>query len=207
MKDHAILSGFIRALNHRLRTPLSVVSNDLEALRAQLPSEEYERMRRKISQISELLRSVQRFSGALTLDSSVDLAQLVRSVAEERAVGAVLGNIDPARVQGSESLVRVALDGVLELLQSLPGAALLSIKVLRDADAARLTISFEATAGTVMQSAPSSYDGLTEYFNETLDLDALSPPCIDSILAAHRATVSVTSGDTLRVLISLPCLP
>jgi hypothetical protein len=164
-------------------------------------------MRRKISQISDLLRSVQRFSGALTLDSAVELDRIVRSVAAERALGAVLGTVDPVRVQGSEPLIRAALEALLELMQSLPGAALLRLRLLREAEDPRALLSFEATAGTMAQSAPASYDGLAEYFNETLDLDALSPPCIDSILAAHRATVSVTSGDTLRVLISLPCLP
>jgi signal transduction histidine kinase len=77
-----LLTRFVRGLNHEMRTPLSVVSNELFVLRAE--GADVRIALEKVKQIDELLSATQHLLGPGGETSQLDLPSLLDEALQER---------------------------------------------------------------------------------------------------------------------------
>ncbi len=185
---HANFSALISALNHKLRTPLSVVSNELEIIRPRIAAEDYELTRRRLLEVVSTLTEVSELAQPLGELRICPLGETLRRAAQQAAL-TVHVNDREAMVRGNRELLERALIKLLTLCSAaLEGATPIVKAGLESAEhVVRLSLIFDAA----LDSAPASYQSLTAYFNVNRGLDSVIPPCLDSIMSAHHARVLI----------------
>ncbi len=190
----ALLSAFVRAIAHKVRTPLSVITNDLSYLQTLVPPNECDRSLERSREIANLLRRLCEVG-----DAEVVLKPLL--------LGAVLppnlAGLSELTVLGDESKLRLAFEFMNEVLFALGRGAMdvagsvtqaSSIIELRHAmDVARPEIDGQ------------SFETFTSLVNLALERDSPFPPLLDALLLAHGCGMQLRiSGVQLVLRLSFP---
>lgn len=188
-----LLNALIRALAHQVRTPLSVISNELTVYKTLLPGENVGRLLERCRGISALLQKV-----SLPHERS-DVAADIVSIA--RAEGAEVRGAQSVFVGLSERQARwlcAALRAVF-----CPGSAPWVVHM--NVHESSVVLSFTADhPGFTTLSEMGSRAECTELFNYALDLDLLEPPLIDALLQSLGAQIRIEPRPEGTVTISIP---
>lgn len=205
----AIVSALIRAIVHQIRTPLSVISNELEALRPRLSSAEIEREERKVQDISRFLRDLSQFSSSGTLEQELDLLPILLNLSLRSGGNfRVRTETNNTRLRGDPRLLSLALSSLVDVLRGLGSSAgndasdlaIFECVVSRSGEALEIRIA-DGSGQDELDEGSREYQGLTAFCSGVLDTDSVLPPCIESILIAHNADVRIriVSGIQVRM--------
>jgi hypothetical protein len=187
-----IVQALVRALSHRIRTPLSVVSNELNVYRSLLPGEDVARLIARCQSISELLRSVTVPHGE---GESTDLLSALHEVGArvERCDGPIV-----------VALPREQLLWMLHALRALTGVTKdQPWNVVLSVNAELVECRFQPSQ-PFGGGAPTNGLTLTGFFNEQLDRDLVEPPVIDALLRAFGGDGTVTGGNDPCLVVRIP---
>jgi signal transduction histidine kinase len=182
-----IISALSHALSHKIRTPLSVISNDLFFLQSLVPEGECARALKRCQEISSILQS---------MEVSEELFAAPQRI-EVRAALGLFASEGPAKGQAAaEEVFACAAPALLEhlgknlreLFALLSGAT--PRYSLRCADrwvvlAFSLTVASDFTEG--------AFVSFTHYFSSGAALDAVQPMIIDALTQYLKGTVKITS--------------
>jgi signal transduction histidine kinase len=203
-RTHVIVSALIRALNHRIRTPLSVISNELEAVRAIAPAQETDAARQRVQQISDILKSAAQFAVSPAPQQRIDAVQILSEVATQNPECVMRPGPASVHTLGDKKMMALAIASIVELLSqftknSSPQAVHVEIHQPKDGFA---LMEFEAPFQSFLSGQDESEKAtLTDFFNNALDLDSLLPPCIDSILLSQNVTLAVSAARNVRIVL------
>jgi len=186
-----LLSAFVRALAHKVRTPLSVITNDLTYLRTLVPPEECERSLERSREIANLLRRL--CDGC---DADLDLRPLTLSA----VLPPNLASLSECTVVGDEQKLRLAFEFLNEVLFSLGRGAIDAVGTVTP-ECTNLEIRH------VMDGARPELDGrrfecFTALVNIALERDTPFPPLLDALLLAHGCAIEI-SVDGSKISIGL----
>lgn len=201
-RTHAIVSNLIRALTHKIRTPLSVISNELEALRAVLPAVELEASRQRVTQITELLKTLSQFAVSPAPKQNFDAQEIVRDLVASNSGRIVLREYAPALpVMGDRRMFALAVNSLAQVLlqlatQESKEPVVMHSRLLEGCG----VIGFRCEIRSVLcSSVQRTWASLSDFFNDEIDLDSFLPSCIDSILLAQNVTVCVTAQSAVDI--------
>jgi hypothetical protein len=193
--SYQLLRAFTRALGQKIRTPLSVISNDLVYFKSVLPEGEAERAIRNCHLINDIIGA-----GTMAQDASgFEEHFLLADVVTERC--RIAGKLDllecelqsPVTLRGESSLLGTALGIVLTALDHFVGSASKNITIVlspsgEGEDRCVLTL---ASVDQPNEGESRLFDTLTKLFNEELGVDAIEIPLADAIFSAHGCSVSI----------------
>ena len=186
-----LLAAFSRALAHKVRTPLAVISNELSFLSATDP-ESAATAATRAAEISKILKSACRVTSAKVHRESVLLASLLGPLPE---------SLEGATVRGDPTLFAIAFEGLREIFNRYGEAAgsLVVQGEQRDNELVRLTIT-----GRWRQNVgiPEQFFSLSELIAERLALDSIEAPIFDAVMRAHGINTEVLY-DSTRLAVSL----
>ena len=178
-----VLQAIMRALSHSVRTPLSVVQNDLSyfsTVKDPLPPSEFARGIERCRQISELLRS---------------------------ATPAPLEPVQACTVPGHNLKVLAhpeKLSWSLAQIETLANETC-SLKLTTTANSKKDWVYLTLTGTWKTTENLGEWDSLTGYFSEVRGLDKLSPPLIDAYVWAIGGSILLTTtSDRFEVTLKLP---
>jgi len=195
------LSAFIGALVHTLRTPLSVVSNELEYLKGLVPEGECERAIKRCQEISVTLKAL---SGALPCDMTFETLPL----------GALLNEIG-FRIQAPNLVTALSLRAqrpflvfalsVLKRILEDAGGVFLRCpveewRVVRDGD--RVDLAWKAYGLGALPRIDCR--SLAVFCREALAADNYNAPLADVIIWAHGGEMTLHVGNEFEMILSLP---
>lgn len=189
------MGALISGLAHKIRTHLSVISNELSYLSitaGDQPIMGVERCR----EISRLLKEVQP-PPKLELVRS-DLPDLLMRLGLPCPVSQDVHQ-DALRIEASESALRYALGLLAPLISGAPRTAILAAPA-----APRLVLSYAAAVragGSLPRAAARSF---TEYFCLQCGVDSFAPPLIDAVLEAHHACIAIEPHEETAIRIEFP---
>ena len=178
-----ILQAFVRALSHRIRTPLSVVSNDLHYLKTFAPPGECDSSADRCREIAKILSETTILGSApLTIESLRlgDFFQLPEvSVNYHLTPDAfqlmVLADTERWGVLFRELLV------LLRSLSNEPG----KVHVAATASAGRIELDLELSAVLAPRQVHTS---LSSFFCGELGRDSFVAPLLDALIWSHGAS-------------------
>lgn len=191
-----LLSAFLRALSHKIRTPLSVISNDLTYFQTLVPNEDFSRAIGKVQDISEILRSfsqpigvtlkLQSLSGAAFSQFLQDNDVAFKS---DSKFDSLQIEVDPAGLVASIRLIQSLVDEG----QRTPTAQknqLLWQPTQRDSLG---VISTKAHIPLIekysLSNGPAEFSDLTTFFFRTLQIDTPTAPLIDLMLGKQAISM------------------
>lgn len=197
------LAYLMRALSHRLRTPLSVISNDLAYLSSKYPEVLELKAEQKCREISDTLHSL---SAALSSATST----------EAISIGALSMQLRDWQVQCPESLrtynCPTPLAAALTLLPQIarelqrrdpqPRSTLL-ISSDQQSVVFKATVDSEAFE-PFGSSQPLECRSFTELFFDKLQTDCPSAALLDSFFAALKITPQIILSRSLHLTVNLP---
>lgn len=201
----AIVSNLIRVLTHKIRTPLSVISNELEAFKAALPGSELDLSRQRVMQISEILKSLSQFAVSPAPKQRTNAQEILEEICKLHAAQIAVGKRAAAlETLGDRRLFSLALNSLLGLLVQLDT----QVEVESSADAEIGCIVFRSPFRSVLDnSGHAPWTSLSSFFNDGMDLDSFLPPCIDSVLLAQGVSVSVTAQNGISISLRFELCP
>jgi hypothetical protein len=94
-----LIGAFLHSLGHTLRTPLSVISNELYYLASLTPKGECDRAIRRCTELSETLKRVSVLSRADSPHEEVDLAQVLAELDQTHSLETFTIKTDPVRIR------------------------------------------------------------------------------------------------------------
>ncbi len=196
-----LLANFVQSLAHRIRTPLSVISNDLTYLRSKFPEAAELNTLEKCKEIAELLGcysqslSKTNDSGPFTLN---DLKALLPDWKIE---------FEADKLAVVPSLQAHFLVSALKLMRSIPrdlnrhaeeSQASLSVQS-GTAGNYRLTVQIESPVFDGLVTSKTAGMSFTALFIDSLHADSPLIPLIDALLQAAHTTAQLHLGPGLRV--------
>ncbi|MCB0332920.1 MAG: hypothetical protein KDD55_05435 [Bdellovibrionales bacterium] len=201
------LTALIRGVSHRVRTPLSVVSNDLSYFKTLIDPEECERSIVRCREISEILRDAAR-CGSYSLDLSP-------CVIEEFVTKVLTPSLGEVEVSGTverelavdKRLTEKALSCIPILFEKFgEGPSFLSaVRVVISDDDLELHFEGSVRADYINRSVERNRcDSFTEYFCVVLDTDSYLPPILDAVVWAHEGSVLIEIETCASVTIRYP---
>jgi signal transduction histidine kinase len=205
--------GFAVSAAHELRTPLALMTAeiDLAAERAPAVAPELARVRKTLSRIARLVERL------LTLASEPSpLADIREAVALEDVVRDVLGTYEPSQrdrvaasfeapgmVRGDDALLRVAIDNLLENALKFDASGTIHVAVSETAAAASLMIWDE---GPGIEA--SEWSRLLRPFQRgsvSAPGHGLGLPITAHVVRLHRGALALEPSDRgARILVTLP---
>jgi signal transduction histidine kinase len=192
-----LLAAFSRALAHKIRTPLAVISNELSCLAAESP-ENVATATARTREIAEILKSACRITSAKVAPEKITLASLIDGLPEELSFTALRG--DPA-------LLKAALDA-LRYVFTRYGDGACSVVVGTNSNpevAVRLVFSGPWSADLAPHE---SFSSLSELVSGRLSLDSLDAPLFDAVMLAHGIEMEISFEDArLAVGLTVPVAP
>ncbi|MCB9029468.1 MAG: hypothetical protein H6619_00315 [Deltaproteobacteria bacterium] len=182
-----LIHALTRALAHKIRTPLSVISNDLSYFQSQLEPGETERGLRKVREINEILKLCGELgSGEVKIESlnAEELKDLILQNAPEIAVNVSESksyNLDKQKFILALQLIAHTLSDYCSKanLENCKITAVLDSKI---------------TLNVVRLEKDIKTESFTSLFCEQLQFDSPYPPIIDAILIAHDLKVNLIDG-------------
>ena len=193
-----LVAAFGRALAHKLRTPLSVITNDLSFLQTQLAPGECARSLERSREIAELLRRV--------CDGNDGVLKV-----EECALGELLprswkvsGVVSRVRVDSVKMIRAFAL--LDECLATLTRGQI-DVGEIGSSSAPSLRLVLAVEDSTRARISSKEFQCFTSLMNECLGRDLIFPPLVDALLLAHKCGISIGIVDRkLNATITIPGL-
>lgn len=173
---HRLMTQLLRVLSHKMRTPLSVISNDLQYLASIHPDAEVERSLGKVKTISDLLSAVQSGLHCEVVPQEVSLCELltVAGIEYESEV------LSLPRVKAGPDFLKILFQELREMTQCrVIGCAELGSYVALEC------------SGEIASEMSRDFDFslFTQVFNEELQLDSALFPILDSLLIASNISL------------------
>jgi len=170
------LRAFAHALAHSLRTPLSVIANDLAYFKSTSKSDEFDRGIRRCRELSEQLSYVCSFFIERASDAKPDLGQQVGALYEQRET--------PAKVSPFVIALGVILDHTLEA----PVA-------FQTATPDLVVILGKLKAGVESWDQSIVYYGFTDLLIERFGQEIIEAPLFDSLIAMEGISTKISALD------------
>jgi len=182
-----MLACLCRALAHKIRTPLSVISNDLSYLQTIVPKEECQRGLESVRAIAHVLKSFSQLGPPQLSKITSDLHTLWREVRVPQQIELELG---PALSEFSISCdverLRFGFQLVLQMLVEFAPEEPSRLKMSLRGDAAARTFRLNCPVALLPESAlqhdPTCF---TDVFTRALNSDSPYPALLDVLLLAH----------------------
>lgn len=183
-----LLGSLVRSLSHELRSPLSVLVNDLTYLKSRYPAEHVDRTLAHVDKISELLKKACKIGdGTLELQSWSIKEILAAAGFETSKCGEISVLVDLKTTV-------LALRWLGELLDSLSNEAKTEVQI------APGILEF---CKPISAAGKGQFSSLTSFCSEALRKDLLIAPLIDAIFEAQLIELKISSGDKLTVKLEL----
>lgn len=180
-----LIAALLRALSHKIRTPLSVISNDLNVIKSHGFTDECTRDLAKVNQISELLRRCTTAVLASSAPSRLTLEQLAKKLGgiELRLAEGDAGQpltIDAERLNTALHFIADTLGAFAPKgsFTAEPFPVQCQINAARDL---QLRIERPFTSFAAIEQG-KRFDTFTELFSRSLDSDLPWPALADAIL-------------------------
>ena len=193
-----LLSAFTRALAHKLRTPLSVLSNDLSYFKSKLGVEECEASERKCEEIAQILREITSVGGVQLDLKLLTVTELLRAL----DIQGVCDTDNALRVSIDLERWKVCMGFIQSVLNELSGKQTSCVP--------KLTTKLDFTWDLEVPESPASdldlpaeLDSLTEFVNVYCASDSPFPPLVDAIVWGHAGRISVRCTRSVHVELSL----
>ncbi len=189
-----LLSSLFHALSHKIRTPLSVISNELACIDPALG--EVSRSQRRCLEIVDILDSIPAIALSSPSFEEIHFADLdIRTSTTQSILIKADRKLLPLAFQLFEALCA-------ELFRAKPSFATM-IQVNPDSNCSNLLLR------VAMNHAPyrpeqRRYQSVTDYLCHTLNLDVPTAPFIDAILWAHGAQIEIVASSSTTFSFTLP---
>lgn len=177
------LRAFSRGLAHKIRTPLSVISNELSCF----PPEEKLLSPKRCQDISQILRLIQ-----LPNDDDYSTLPLKEFLSALEL---------PCLAKSSELYIKASVKifrSLLALLQVLHPNIKPELSLYNNS--LRLTYQTPATQNLLI----NRFSSFTKYYCDTLGLDSFAPPLLDTALKYHAAQITIEHTNTVCITIEVP---
>ncbi|MEZ4753804.1 MAG: hypothetical protein R3A13_05765 [Bdellovibrionota bacterium] len=186
-----IVNALIRALSHKIRSPLSVILNELSVLESQLTPGETALAQKQCKNISEILKQAGVFNEVTSVPSRIDLEQsLLRCFAE------VSFNSDTKAIVIDEPKFNRVLQSLAELLGTKS-----QVEVLKQGNDFLLSI---ASRSAEEPAYPDNYSLLSTYFSEKCGRDSFAAPLADLLLSSMASKLVLEVSDKIVLSFALP---
>lgn len=189
LKTCHVLEGFARVLSHKLRTPLSVIQNDLSYLQSIVPEGECRRSLDKCRQIVDLLRDSTPSKITECPKSEVDIVEVISGFTSVFPFLRTQGS--PRSRKGSAPILHDAFEKLFTIVKKiLPEKA--ECEVLIEENRVCLTFPVNAACEITESSASS----ITAFFCLIAGLDFIEAPLCDALFAADGWEAMVSANHT-----------
>lgn len=179
-----LLGSLIRSLSHELRSPLSVLANDLTYLKSRYPNDDVDRALAQVDKISSLLKKVSKIGdGALDLESHPMKEVLALAELDTAQCGDAMITVD-------RDVTALALQWLVELLDGFSYGK---------NTAARIAPGQIEFSQVNAPSIKGDFSSLTSFCSEACRTNTLLAPLIDSVFQAQAIELKISSGDRLVV--------
>ncbi len=180
-----LLAFLAHALAHRIRTPLSVISNDLHYFKSLLPSGEVDRSLERAREIDKILRQ------AACLERS---AHKTDCVSFKEIFG--VGDSD-WRIEVDQALMQNGLELLKSVASSLSTGQDWAFSANASSSECILKATLTLKENEVLRG-PGSYPTLTETLSLSSGLDLIAVPLLDAIFLAYASKLEVEVGINLQ---------
>ena len=192
-----LLAAFSRALAHKIRTPLSVISNELSCLAAESP-EGATTATVRAREIAEILKSACRITSAKVAIERITLASVIEDRASE--LHSITLRADPA-------LLKTAFDALRCVFRRY-GDGECSVAVVANSLSEGLVRLVFSGPWSADIAPHESFSSLSELVSERLSLDSLDAPLFDAVMLAHGIEMDISFEDArLSVGLMVPVVP
>lgn len=185
------LSALCRALTHKLRTPLSTISNELYYLQSLLPPDQCTRAHERVRVIADIVSFSDQFTRHPLVAEPCTLDELVH---EAFGIAPASG----ATVVAPRALLNLALRALRESLEL--------------ACEPKFEVSLSNTPCLTLRAIPQprvhsllagqTFTSLTSLLSDSLDIDSLYPPFIDAALWASGAEIEISVTATFSLTVT-----
>jgi len=180
----SLLGSFVQALAHDLRTPLSVIANDLTYLQHKYPKDEIDRTLGQVERVAALLKKAVGLSDAALQCEPVSLRELLRRADLSFEAFA------------ADSTVMVDVERTIAALQEL-------LKFIEAWSGGKMTIGAGNReirfSNFFFADSKGDYSSLTSFFCKALNNNNLTAPLVDALLEAQGIDVVINSGDNFSL--------
>ena len=181
-----IINALVRALSHKIRTPLSVITNELAVLESQLNPGETALAQKQCGDISDLLKEAGLNKGS---EKEIDLEEVLKGFFPELTFNA-----------GFNTLY-VDEDSLDQLFLSL--SELLGKETQVDVKSEEGFYALSFTGPSSDHEHQGEYHLLSEYYSEKCGRDTLAAPIADAILLSISRKLSIEVSDLISVEFTL----
>ncbi len=190
-----LLSSLVRALSHQIRTPLSVISNDLSYFKNLLPEGECQRSLERCKEISNILGAALVDGGRASAAESVSVRIFLTEIFEGHTIIGLEALSDNSMVVDKPKLqfaFRALLQNLIEI-----AAAPIQISCR---PGPKLTITFEQEyVPHVVTLKGQSFMWMHQFWNVALGSDNVAAPLIDAIFVAQGFSASLTVDEKIEL--------
>lgn len=178
-----LMSSLARAVNHQLRTPLSIISNNLFCLRGSAPAPELVASEEGCARIAAILTEMNRLGNEPLNLELFDLAPIISDLTGTPC--------REAYFRGDMRRIRLAFQLLGELPPPLDGNVRWRVVASKDFLVLRATHPIEETHGRQCTS-------FTAFYRDCFDSDAIAPIVLDAILFSHKIEVTIDTAPALE---------
>ena len=208
----ALISRFIRGLTHRLRTSLSVISNDLSYFKTLLPAEECERSQLRCREVAAALKDISACSSQALKFEEISIDRLLSESARPQQITVTWECERDLSVRADSGMLAEALRWFFEGWQALGRAGFVvpqapSCCVMRRPELQALSVSLRGECRLEpcrLGSGGREYHALAAFYDECPDLDQYTSALVDAIVWAHAGRVHARVGPQLELSVLLP---
>jgi len=194
-KSYLLISALMRSLSHKIRTPLSVISNELQYFQANSQDEGYGRALKCCSQISDILSEVCRVGVGELKIQNFNLQELVSA-----SFGCALEvDSDSYIILGDSNRLSVAFELLKDELNSILESEIDRIKLKHVDNIIILSLFLESKSLAAEQLR--SFYTLTEFFESLFSYNACNIPLIDLIFMVHGVKTMISMDSTMLEIV------
>jgi signal transduction histidine kinase len=193
-----LITSLIRALAHKIRTPLSVVVNDLEYLKAVSACDDYERILRRARDIADVLRQCTEACSTSPKLRTLRVLDFLHILTLEKHPFTLDNNpeitTDPA---AASNTLRMIQQLIAELRNGTPPTP----------DIAHAGNMLHWTVSSPLPIKPGnrdSFESITAFVCEAADLDHTLPALIDAMLWNLGASIHITQREQCTLCVRFP---
>jgi len=197
------INALVNCLSHKIRTPLSVISNELNVVKLSLETDDCDRAIERCRDISAILKNLSNPFSSTAKEEEFQLKEILPDCPGQR-----LQSLQELTLHGDKRQLTLALDYLYQLLKGLPGAnrdnITCSLENMNESKKAWPEIVFSTPPHPLFLDAECEErtDSLTEFFSYKLDIGSTAAPVADAILWAHGCDIVVVSKEELKVHLS-----